>query len=484
MMLANIITVLPEITLGMSILIVMLSDLFFSKKFKNITYILTQITLVFVAWIIFFQPSFFYVNVSLESQNLSNEFTLILQESVLIVSFLVFMYCKEYIEDRKLPQGEFYILSLLSVLGAMVLISANNLLTIYIGLELLSLPLYALLAIRRSYYVGAEAAIKYFVLGAIASGLLLYGMSFIYGITGSFDLFQINDFLKITTIDNPNNKIVLIGMILIVATATFKLGAVPFHMWVPDVYEGSPNAVTAFLSSIPKVAAFAMLVNILITAMPTQSLIWNDILTVFGGLSIFFGNVMALAQRNVKRMLGYSAISHIGFILFALTLIPYGFAVSTALFYVVVYVLMSAAAFGILIVLSVRGNEVENLSDFSGLNYRNPWIAFIMLIIMFSMAGIPPLSGFTIKLFVIMGLIDTGKIGLGIYSLVLSVISCYYYLRVIKSMYFDMPNTSTPVYSSKITLFVLSLNAAIILLLGLFPNLLIGLISPVYMLFH
>ena len=480
MMLANIITVLPEITLAIAVLVVMLGDLFLGKKIKNIAYILTQVFLVIAAWILLKSLSS-HIHMGFEGQTLSNELTFVLQEVIILVAFFVFIYCKEYVEDKQLPQGEFYVLALLSILGAMVLTSAHSLLTIYIGLELLSLPLYALLAIRRGYAKGAEAAIKYFVLGAIASGLLLYGMSFIYGITGSLDLTEIGQYLA-----QPNAShldIVLIAMVLMITTATFKLGAAPFHMWVPDVYEGSPNAITAFLATVPKIAAFAMLVNILMIAMPAQVFAWSKVLTVLAVLSIFFGNLMALAQKNVKRMLGYSTVSHIGFVLLALILNPASFAVSTALFYVIVYVLMSAAAFGVLIVLSIKGNDVENLADFAGLNRRNPWVAFIMLLVMFSMAGIPPLSGFTAKLFVIMGLVDTGHFGLGIYALIMSAIACYYYLRVIKSMYFDLPKNQTPVYANKITLVGLSINGGLILFLGVFPALLVTLVSPVYNLF-
>ncbi len=480
MMLANIITVLPEITLSIGALVVMLSDLFWGKRVKNIAYILTQLFLIIASWILL-KSLLSHVHVGFEGQTLSNELTFVLQEVIVLVAFFVFIYCKEYIEDRQLPQGEFYVLALLSILGALVLTSAHSLLTIYIGLELLSLPLYALLAIRRGFAKGAEAAIKYFVLGAIASGLLLYGMSFIYGITGSLDLTEIGKYLTNPTAAHMD--IVLIAMVLMITTATFKLGAVPFHMWVPDVYEGSPNAVTAFLASVPKVAAFAMLVNILMIAMPAQSFAWTKVLMVLAVISIFFGNLMALAQKNLKRLLGYSMISHVGFVLLALILNPTAFAVSTALFYVIIYVLMSAAAFGVLIVLSVKGNDVENLGDFAGLNRRNPWIAFLMLIVMFSMAGIPPLSGFTAKLFVIMGLVDTGHLGLAIYALIMSVIAAYYYLRVIKVMYFELPKNQTPVYANKVTLFGLSINTGLILLLGVFPALLVTLITPIYMLF-
>lgn len=476
MMLTNIITILPEITLGIAALIVMLADLFLGKRIKNIAYILTQVFLIITAWTLLksLNP---HIYVGFQGQTSSTSMTFILQEIIVLVALFVFIYCKDYIEERKLPQGEFYVLSILSILGALVLTSAHSLLTIYIGLELLSLPLYALLAIHRGFATGAEAAIKYFVLGAISSGLLLYGMSFIYGVTGSLDLTEIGKYLA--SPDITHSQIILIAMVLMIVTATFKLGAVPFHMWVPDVYEGSPNAVTAFLASVPKVAAFAMLVNILMIGMPAQAFAWSKVLTVLAVLSVFFGNLLALVQKNIKRMFGYSTISHIGFVLFSLILNPQSFAVSTALFYIIIYVLMSAAAFGVLILLSVRGNKVENLADFSGLNFRNPWIAFIMLIVMFSMAGIPPLSGFTAKLFVIMGLIDTGHLGLGIYALIMSIISCYYYLRVIKLMYFDFPKNKMPVYANKVTLFGLSINASLIILLGVFPEELVTLISNV-----
>ena len=480
MMLANIMTVLPAITIALAAIVVLLSDLFLGKYIKHVAYLLTQVFLIIAAWVALKQFELGSVS-GFGGQTISNDFTLILQQFIFLTGFLVFIYSKEYIDDRKLPQGEFYALALLSLLGAVVLVSANSLLTVYIGLELLSLPLYALLAIRRGFATGAEAAIKYFILGAITSGLLLYGMSFVYGVTGGLNLDVIGQYLSNPAASHLN--IVLVAMVLMVVTATFKLGAVPFHMWVPDVYEGSPNAVTAFLATIPKIAAFAMLAHLLMVAMPAQSYAWDKVLGALAVLSLFFGNLMALAQTNVKRLLGYSTIAHIGFILLALDLAPAAFAVTTAMYYVIIYVLTTAAGFGVLIVLSVKGNEVENLSDFAGLNRRNPWVAFLMLIVMFSMAGIPPLAGFTAKLFVIIGLIDVGSYVLAGYALVMSIIGAYYYIRVIKVMYFDAPKNTTPIYANKNTLIGLSVNALIILLLGVSPALLINFIAPVYHLF-
>ena len=479
MTLENIITVLPEITIAIAALSVMLCDLFLGKKIKHIAYIVSQGFLILASWVTvkqFITPVF----VGFGGETLSNEFTFTLQQFIFLTGFLVFIYGKDYVEDPKLPAGEFYALSLLSILGALVLVSAYSLLTIYIGLELLSLPLYALLAIRRGFAEGAEAAIKYFILGAITSGLLLYGMSFIYGITGSINIANIAHYLANKNLAHSN--LVLIAMVLMSTTAAFKLGVAPFHMWVPDVYEGSPNAVTAFIASIPKLAAFAMLFNILIISMPAQAYAWKQVLIVLAVLSIFLGNLLALTQTNVKRLLGYSAIAHAGFILLGLVLSPSAFAAETALYYVIVYVLMVVAAFGILIVLSVKGNDVEVLSDFAGLNRRNPWIAFLMLIIMFSMAGIPPFSGFIAKLFVIMGLVNQGNYVLAGYALIMSVIAAFYYIRVVKVIYFDPPVNQTPVYANKNTLLALSINSLIILILGVFPALLIGLIHPVFVL--
>ena len=480
MMLANINTVLPEATIAIAALVVLLADLFISKKLKDIAYILTQVFLIIAAWVTlkqFLVPEY----IGFGGHTHSNAFTSIMQECVYLSAFFVFIYAKEYVDDRKLPQGEFYVLGLLSILGAIVLISAYSLLTIYIGLELLSLPIYALLAIRRGFAKGVEAAIKYFILGAITSGLLLYGMSFIYGITGTLNLYKIGVYLA--NHNAAHLDIVLVSMVLMITTASFKLGAVPFHMWVPDVYEGSPNAVTAFLASIPKLAAFSMLVSLLMVALPNQSYAWTKVLTVFGVMSLLFGNLLALTQNNLKRLLGYSAVSHIGFILPALTLHPTSYAVSTALFYIIVYVLTASASFGVLIVLSVKGNEVENLTDFAGLNRRNPWISFLMLVLMFSMAGMPPLSGFVAKLFVIMGLIDTHHYILATYALIMSVIASFYYVRVVKVIYFDLPKNMTPINANKVTLLGLTLNTMLILFLGLFPALLVNLIGPVYAIF-
>ncbi|MFZ9035195.1 MAG: NADH-quinone oxidoreductase subunit NuoN [Francisellaceae bacterium] len=477
MMLANILTVLPEITIAISALVVLLCDLMWGKAFPRLAYFLAQISLIVAAWITLRQL-YIKIDIGFGGQTVNNPFTFSLQIVIFLIAFFVFVYAKEYIEDRKLPQGEFYALALLSILGAVVLTSAHSLLTVYIGLELLSLPLYALIAIRRGYAKGAEAAIKYFILGAISSGILLFGMSYIYGITGTIDLTEIGIYLS--TAHAAHLDIVLIAMVFMLAAACFKLGAVPFHMWVPDVYEGSPNAVTAFLGTIPKIAAFAMLARFLLLAFPGQIYAWSHVIAVLAVISIFLGNIVALVQDNLKRLLGYSTISHIGFILLAFLLHPDALALTTSLYYVAVYALMAAAAFGLLIVLSVKGYEVEKLSDFAGLNRRNPWIAFLMLMVMFSMAGVPPFAGFFAKLFIIMGLVKEQAYVLAGYALIMSVIASYYYVRVVKVMYFDDPKNQSPIYANKNTLVALSLNALLILILGIFPGLLLNFIQPIY----
>lgn len=467
MIMTDLMTVLPEITIAVGVIVVMMADLFLGKRIKNIGYFLAQIFVVLAAWVTFTQMSLGSA-VGFGGQTVSTSFTYILQVFIFLVAFFIFIYSKQYIDDRRLPSGDFYTLAMLSILGAVVLVSAQSLLTIYIGLELLSLPLYAMIAIRRDFGKGAEAAIKYFVLGAIASGLLLFGMSFIYGITGSLNLSDIAHFLATNDVSMYHN-ILMVALVLVVTTAVFKLGAVPFHMWVPDVYEGSPNAVTAYVATIPKVAAFAMLVNLLFIGLPSLSVEWTKVLLVLALISIFFGNIVALAQTNIKRLMGYSTISHIGFILLALTMVPQSMGLSTAIFYVIVYVLMSLSVFGVLIILGKKGYEVESLDDISGLNRRNPWLSFLMMVTMFSMAGIPPFAGFFAKLFVIMGLVDNGSYVIACYALIMSVIAAYYYIRIIKVMYFNEPKKNGVIKANSDMYVALSVNALLLLLLGIAP---------------
>lgn len=479
MTLSNTMAILPEIIIAIAALSVMLCDIFLGKKIQSISYIVSQFFLISASCCTIKETITPICMVS-GGGTLTHNFIFNMHQCIFLIGFLVFLYGKDYIKDHVLPAGEFYVLSLLSILGALVLISSYSLLTIYIGLELLSLPLYALLAIRSEFLRSSEAAVKFFIMGAITSGFLLYGMSLIYGITGSINILDISYYL--TNKNLAHSNLVLIAMLLMLTTASFKLGVVPFHMWVPDVYEGSPKVVIAFISSISKLATFAMLFNILIIIMPAQDYAWKPVLIILGVLSIFLGNVLALTQINIKRLLGYSAIVHTGFIFLGLVLSPTSFSIEIVLYYLIIYSLMVTAVFGCLILLSLKGNNIEVLSDISGLNSRNPWLSFLILMIMFSMAGIPPFAGFIAKFFIIMGLVNQESYVLAVYALIMSVIASFYYIRVVKMMYFDLPFSRTTIYINKKNLLVLSINCLLILILGMFPGLLINLIRPVFFL--
>jgi NADH-quinone oxidoreductase subunit N len=367
-------------------------------------------------------------------------------------------------------RADFYTLSLFALLGIMLLISANNLVTIYLGLELISLSSYALVAFDRESKRGSEAAMKYFVLGSMASGMLLYGMSMIYGATGSLDLQQISE-----AVGNrgSGDLILVFGLVFLVVGLAFKLGVVPFHMWIPDVYHGAPVAITLFISSVPKMAAFAMAFRLLQTGLGDLHGDWQQMLSLLTVFSIVLGNLAAIAQTNIKRMLAYSTISHMGFVLM-------GFLPGTAsgygagMYYVIVYSIMSAAAFGMVIILSARGVEAEQLDDFKGLNQRNSWYAAIMAMVMFSMAGVPVFVGFFAKWLVIKAALDAGLMWLAIIAVVFSVIGSFYYLRVVKLMYFDEPQTESPIEAPVDFRAAISLNGIMVLGLGIFSSSLIA----------
>jgi NADH-quinone oxidoreductase subunit N len=346
------------------------------------------------------------------------------------------------------------------------MVSGQNMLTLYVGLELLSLSLYALVALDRDNARATEAAMKYFVLGALASGMLLYGMSMIYGMTGSLNISDINNALMNGV---SIHSVLILGLVFIVAGLAFKLGAVPFQMWVPDVYEGSPTAVTMLISSVPKLAAFAFIIRMLVQALPTLAVDWQQMLMIMAVLSIIIGNVTAIAQTNIKRMLAYSTISHVGFVLFGLMSASINGFVS-ALFYVASYVIMTLAGFGIILLLSRKGFEAEKLSDLKGLNQRSPWHAFLMLIVMFSMAGVPPTLGFYAKFTVLQAALQAGYLWLVVFAVLMAVVGAYYYLRVIKLMYFDEPEDHHPIEAPLDMRIVLSVNAVALLVVGLMPQ--------------
>jgi NADH-quinone oxidoreductase subunit N len=374
-----------------------------------------------------------------------------------------------------LLKGEYLVLALFAVLGIQVIVSAGSFLTLYLGIEIMSLCLYAMVAFDRDNGVAAESAMKYFVLGAIASGALLYGISILYGVTGTILIDGIAP--AVASGESPAIGL-LLGIAFIVVGVAFKFGAVPFHMWLPDVYHGAPTPVTLFVGSAPKIASFALAIRVLAEGLGGALDAWQDMLVVLATLSMAIGNVVAIAQTNIKRMLAYSTISHVGFILLGV-LAGSAAGYRAAMFYTLTYVIMTTAAFGVVLWLSRMGFEAEALDDYKGLNRRHPWFAFIMLLVMFGLAGVPPTVGFWAKLQVISAVLDVGLTWLAALAVLLSVIGAYYYLRVVKLMYFDEPSASEPVQAGTAVRVVLSLNGLAILVLGLFPGILLRLCASV-----
>lgn len=463
---------LAEIVLTIGICGVLLADLFIAPGRKGLTLSLTLAVLVVTAWAVAAAAA---PALTFSGSYIADEFGRLLKMFVVLLVGLVFIYSHVYLRVRGLLQGEYYLLGLFATLGMFVMISANSFIVMYLGLELMSLALYAMTAFNRESPVAAEAAMKYFVLGAIASGLLLYGMSILYGVTGNLQLDSIANVLAQQEAMSPA---VLLATGFIIAGIAFKFGAVPFHNWVPDVYQGAPTSVSLFIATAPKLAAFAMLARLLHTALGPAAATWEPILLTLAVLSLVLGNVAAIAQTNIKRMLAYSTIGHVGFIFL-------GFGSGTAeglqaaLFYALIYVVMVAAAFGIVILLSREGFEAEELDDFRGLNERSPWFAGMMLLVMVSMIGIPPFAGFFAKLKVLTALVNGDLIGLAVVAVLFSVVGAYYYLRVIKLMYFDKASSFEPLAAGWNMQLLLSLNAIGVLALGIFANPLLALCAAV-----
>ena len=464
---SELIFALPELFLLSAISIILLFDLFASERLKPLTYYLTQLALIITGWLAF--------DLIGESATIfSGTFVLDTMGStfkVFIMGFAIIalVYTRHYLKAHELLRNEYFILALMSILGMMVMVSGHSLLTLYMGLEIMSLSLYALIASARDRSVAIEAALKYFVLGAIASGLLLYGMSMIYGITGSLDIAQISNFARASTLASQQTLILNFGLVFLVIGVAFKLGAVPFHMWVPDVYQGSPTSVTMFLSTVPKIAAIALLIRLLIDGLGDLQHYWSDLLMIIAVLSIALGSLVALMQSNIKRMLAYSTISHIGFVLLGfVTGVVEGYG--AAVFYVLVYILMSLAAFGSIIALNKNGFEADQISDYQGLSKHSPWFALIILVVMLSMAGVPPFIGFYSKLFILQQVIAEGYVILAVIAVVFAVISAYYYLQIIKTMYFDDADKEITVSAPLDMRVVLSINGILILLVGLMPS--------------
>jgi NADH-quinone oxidoreductase subunit N len=452
----------PECFLLGAICVILIADLFISQQRRGLTHFLAVVALLITA-ILTLRPHP-ELQQAFGRMFVRDALADLLKVSILLVTAAVFTYAKPYLKARQLFQGEYYVLCLSAVLGMMLLVSAGNLLMIYLGLELLALSSYALVALNRDSPLSSEAAMKYFVLGALASGLLLYGISMIYGATGSLDLGAIHGSASVAY---EQRTLLAFGLTFVVVGIAFKFGAAPFHMWLPDVYQGSPTAVTLFIASAPKIAAFGMAYRLLEGALSSLASDWQPMLAVLAVLSLGLGNIVAIAQTNLKRMLAYSTISHVGFLLLGIINgTPAGYG--AALFYVITYALTAAAAFGMIIMLSRSGFEADEITDYSGLNQRNGWYAAMMLMVMASLAGVPIWVGFVAKLAVLKAALDAGLLWLALAGGVFAVIGAYYYLRVIKVMYFDEPSTPDPIVvpADVPFRFLLSVNGLSLLALG------------------
>ena len=455
----------PEIMLLILLCVILIADLFIEDESRAATFWLTIASLVITAWsVVACAPD--GRTLLFDGSYVSDGLSQVLKLGVIVTVGVGFLYSRDYLRQTGLMKGEYYLLGLFGLLGMMIMISANSLLTMYLGLETLSLSLYALVAFDRNSTESAESAMKYFVLGAIASGSLLYGISWVYGMTGSL---QFDHIAAAVEADDINNMPLLFGMAFMIVGIAFKFGAVPFHMWLPDVYQGARTPVTLYIASAPKLAALALILRVLVDGLGDLHLAWQGMIMVVAVLSLIVGNVVAIAQTNIKRMLGYSAIAHVGFILLAVfTGTEEGYA--AALFYTLTYVVMAAGAFGIVILLSREGFEAENLVDFKGLNTRSPWFALMMLFFMFGMAGVPPWVGFFAKLNVISVVLDAGFPILAIIMVLASVVGAFYYLRVIWHMYFDSAADRSVFQANLDTKVVLSLNGVAVLVLGIIPG--------------
>jgi NADH-quinone oxidoreductase subunit N len=463
----------PDIFILCMIALALLVDVFIPTRRNSLTFYLVQATLV----IAFCMTVSQYRNypdpiITFSGNYILDKFAIIVKMYICVVCIFAFAYSRVYIEERKIAIGEYYILGLFAVLGMMVMASAYSFLTIYLGLELLSLSLYAMVAMQKDSLAATEAAMKYFVMGALASGMLLYGISMVYGATGSILVLQIANIMP--NINADQTSIVIFGLVFILVGLLFKFGAVPFHMWVPDVYQGAPTSMTLFIASAPKIAAFAVTMRILVEALPGVQVQWEKVLIVIAILSMFSGNLLAIAQTNIKRMLAYSSIAHIGYMLLGIIAGPNSAeGYSAAMFYIATYVIVAAGAFAIIALLSKSGVEFDQLDDYRGLNARNPWLAFMMLLMVFSMAGIPPTVGFFAKLGLIEALVEAHLVWLAALALLFAIIGAYYYLRIVMLMYFEEPVEKykhSPIVIDRGMLAAISVNGSAALLLGLLPS--------------
>ena len=475
---ASWIAIFPEALLLLMACVIAIADLGVKSPLRTLTYALSVGTLLALAAMEAFFGASGFTLYGFSNMVVSDSMSAWLKCFASLAVMVSLVYARPYALSRDMLRGgELFTLSLFGLLGMFVMMSGNNLLVIYLGLELLTLSSYALVALRRDKEQATEAAMKYFVLGAMASGFLLYGMSMLYGATGTLDITMIHQAIVAGHIQH---QVLVFGLVFIVAGLAFKLGAVPFHMWVPDVYQGAPTGVTLMIAGAPKLAAFAIVIRLLVEGLLPLALDWQQMLMVLSVASLFIGNFAAIAQTNIKRMLAYSTISQVGFILLGLlsgvvdgNAVAAANAYSSSMFYVITYVLTTLATFGIIMLLSAEGFESEEIADFAGLNQRSPLYAGVMALCMFSLAGIPPLVGFFAKLSVLQALVLAGgsvHIGLAVFAVLMSLVGAFYYLRVVKVMYFDAPISIATVRAPRDVRLVLSLNALLLLVLGFLPG--------------
>ncbi|MEM5328972.1 NADH-quinone oxidoreductase subunit NuoN [Paraburkholderia sp. JHI2823] len=465
---------LPDGLVMTGLVLAWLNDTFTGPSGRRTTYFIALLTTV-IAGIWFAVDAFDpHVNYYFTRMFVVDPFASAMKAVVTLGYAVTIVYSRKYLEDRDMFRGEFFLLGLFSLLGQITMISGNNFLTLYLGLELMSLSLYAVIALRRDATQSNEAAMKYYVLGALASGFLLYGISMLYGATGSLEL---NEVFKAVASGHINDVVLLFGVVFIVAGVAFKMGAVPFHMWVPDVYQGAPTAMTLLTGGGPKVAAFAWAVRFLVMGLLPLAVDWQEMLIILAALSMIVGNITGIVQRNVKRMLAYSAISNMGFVLLGLLAgivdnkaTGAASAYSSAMFYSIVYLITTLGAFGVVMLLARRDFEAETIDDFKGLNQRSPVFAFVMMLMMFSLAGIPPTVGFYAKLAVLEATMNAGLTWLAVLAVITSLFGAFYYLRIVKLMYFDAPQDDAPIESDATNRALLTLNGVAVLVLGVVPG--------------
>jgi NADH-quinone oxidoreductase subunit N len=468
----------PEILLLAAACLVAMVDLWVTHPRRMPTYVLAQASLALVALAQLRQFAGGATVYAMQRMVVADPLGHLLGLFATIAVMVSLVYARQYAADREMLKGELFTLAMFSLLGIGVMVSANNFLVVYLGLELMSLSLYALTALRRDHAPATEAAMKYFVLGALASGFLLYGLSMMYGATGTLDIPEV---FKAIGTGQINKPVLSLGLVFVVAGLGFKLGAVPFHMWVPDVYQGSPTAVTLLIGGAPKLAAFALTIRVLVEGMLGLAVDWQQMLVALSVGSMLLGNLAAIAQSNLKRMLAYSTIAQIGFMLLGLTAgvvhgntVSAGNSYASAMFYIVSYVLTTLGTFGLVAVLAQHGFESEQIEDFRGLHRRSPWLAAVMAIFMFSLAGIPPTVGFYAKLSVLQALVSTdssGYVWLAVVAVMLSLVGAFYYVRLVKVMYFDEPADARPLAQPAADVrAVMTLNGAAVLLFGILPG--------------